>query len=81
MKHFEETLEHFKFVPVVARPEEGAGWRGETGLVTEALSRNLPDASRHEAYLCGSPGMIDASIAVLRKLGMPEDKIYYDKFA
>ena len=29
---------------------------------------------------CGSPGMIDASIAVLKNLGMPEENIFYDKF-
>ena len=81
MRQFETELEAFTFIPVVARPEEGVEWAGETGLVTEALGRNVPDASGHEAYLCGSPGMIDASISVLTELGMPEENIFYDKFA
>ena len=72
-------LPDFRFVPVMARPE--GDWRGETGLVTEALKRNFEDASDHEAYLCGSPGMIDASVEALTKLGMPEEHIYYDKFS
>ncbi len=81
MRAFEKELANFTFVPVVARPEEGAEWDGETGLVTEPLERLIDDASGHEGYLCGSPGMIDAAVEVLKKQGMPEDKIYYDKFA
>ena len=81
MAAFERELPNFKFVPVVANPEEGSDWKGETGLVTEALERDIDDASSCEAYLCGSPGMIDASITVLKKLGMDESRIYYDKFA
>jgi Na+-transporting NADH:ubiquinone oxidoreductase subunit F len=81
MKQFEDELADFTFVPVVAKPAEGEEWNGETGLVTEAVERNLTDASQYEAYLCGSPGMIDASIAVLKKLGITQDRIFYDKFA
>lgn len=81
MHDFETRLHSFRFVPVVARPEEGAGWQGETGLVTEALQRNLKDAGEREAYLCGSPGMIDAAVNVLVEQGMPEEKIFFDKFA
>lgn len=81
MKVFEEALEGFEFVPVVARPEEGGNWNGETGLVTEAVQRNFNDLGEYEGYLCGSPGMIDAAIKVFVELGMPEEKVYYDKFA
>ena len=81
MKAFEEALEGFEFIPVVAGPEEGSNWSGETGLVTESVQRQFKDLSGHEGYLCGSPGMIDAAAKVFTTLGMPEDKIYYDKFA
>ncbi|MEW6536243.1 MAG: 2Fe-2S iron-sulfur cluster binding domain-containing protein [Candidatus Auribacterota bacterium] len=79
MKQFEKDLANFSFVPVVAKPEQG--WNGEKGLVTEAVLRNEKDLSKAEAYLCGSPGMIDASIVVLKNLGMPEANIFYDKFS
>ncbi|AQT69487.1 Xylene monooxygenase electron transfer component [Anaerohalosphaera lusitana] len=81
MKQFEQELANFKFVPVVASPEEDEQWDGETGLVTDAVRRNVSNAAECEAYLCGSPGMIDASVKVLGELGMAEDKIFYDKFA
>lgn len=80
MKEFEKDLGDFRFVPVVSKPADNEKWDGETGLVTEALQRNIKDASGYEGYLCGSPGMIDAAIKVLVNLGMPEDKIFYDKF-
>jgi len=81
MRRFERELPDFRFIPVVAKPEQGAKWSGETGLVTEAVQRNAKNIAEAEAYLCGSPGMIDASIKTLTDLGMPQKKIFYDKFA
>lgn len=81
MKNFENEVSNFKFVPVVSTPSEEDNWDGETGLVTEAVKRAYEDVSSCEAYLCGSPGMIDACIKLLTGMGMPEEKIYYDKFA
>ena len=81
MGQFESDLADYRYVPVVANPPEGSSWDGETGLVTEAVGRGLKEASGHEAYLCGSPGMIDATVKVLGDLGMDEEKIFYDKFA
>jgi len=80
MREFEAELADFTFVPVVAATGDHENWSGEVGLVTEAVKRNLKDASDHEAYLCGSPGLIDASINVLKELGMTEQAIFYDKF-
>ena len=33
-----------------------------------------------DAYLCGPPPMVDAAIAMLDAGGVPEDRIFYDKF-
>ncbi len=80
MKQFEQQLPDFSFVPVISAPDADEKWDGEVGLVTEAVKKDLKNASECEAYLCGSPGMIDASIKVIKGLGMSEDKIFYDKF-
>jgi Na+-transporting NADH:ubiquinone oxidoreductase subunit F len=79
MRQFEQQLASFRFVPVVAAPDPQ--WKGQSGLVTEAVERLCSDLCGHEAYLCGSPGMIDACIAVLKRLGVDPAKIYYDKYA
>jgi len=81
LRRFEQRLPAFRFVPVVAQVCNGESWTGQTGLVTEAVKRTFSNLTGYEGYLCGSPGMIEASIQVLTDLGIAHDKIYYDKFA
>lgn len=80
MKEFEKRIPDFRFIPALSAPKEQDDWSGETGLITEVVDRHIADGSNLEAYLCGSPGMIDACIQVLVKKGIPKDRIYYDKF-
>ena len=81
MKGLEKALSNFRFVPALSEPLEEDNWKGETGLITEVLDRHLKSGENTEAYLCGSPGMIDASVKALTANGIPEELIYYDKFA
>jgi NAD(P)H-flavin reductase/ferredoxin len=60
--------------------EQPQGWSGETGLVTEALARRLPNLKNYDAYLCGPPGMIDTAIPLLIQSGVRERNIYLDAF-
>ncbi|MFA5447118.1 MAG: 2Fe-2S iron-sulfur cluster binding domain-containing protein [Sphaerochaeta sp.] len=80
MKALEESIPNFTFVPALSEPLAEDNWGGEVGLITEVVGRMVEEASSSEAYLCGSPGMIDACIEVLGKLGVAEDRIFYDKF-
>lgn len=79
-RQLENECPWFKFVPALSKEPQDSTWTGERGLITDVVARHFPDTSQHEAYLCGSGGMIDAAIAVLVKNGMPEDNIFYDKF-
>lgn len=81
MAALESALPDFTFIPALSEPEPEDAWKGEIGLITDVVDRHVDDASAMEAYLCGSPLMIDACIAVLRKKAMPEESIFYDKFA
>jgi len=81
MRRLESALPRFRFVPVLSNPKREEEWQGEKGGIAAALHRLLPALDHHEAYLCGSPGMIDASIGALRGKGMPEDRIFFDKFS
>ncbi len=81
MKELEQKLPNFKFIPALSAPLPEDNWEGDTGLITEVLDRFLGAGDNVEAYLCGSPGMIDACINVLSKKGTPEELIFYDKFA
>ncbi len=81
MKSLEGKLPDFTFIPALSDPKEEDAWDGETGLITEVLDRHMESGDNTEAYLCGSPGMIDACIEVLHKKGVPDELIYFDKFA
>lgn len=81
MAVFEQALPNYHYVPALSKPAPEDNWTGETGLITEVVDRHCPDCHDKEAYLCGSPGMIDACIKVLTKNGMPVGNIFYDKFA
>jgi Na+-transporting NADH:ubiquinone oxidoreductase subunit F len=71
---------NFRFIPALSKPDPADGWIGETGLVTEVVARHVPDAANCEAYLCGSPGMINACLAVLKGIGFNDSAIFYDKY-
>ncbi len=81
MRRIESELPNFRFIPALSAPDPEDRWEGETGLITEVVGRHVPNAAQAEAYLCGSPLMIDACIKVLREKGMPEENVFYDKFA
>lgn len=76
-----QELSWFSFIPALSNEPPDSNWCAERGIITDVVARHFPDTSKHEAYLCGSPGMINACISTLTKCGMPEDKIFYDKFA
>jgi len=71
---------NFEYIPALSAPAEGDNWKGEVGLITDVLDRSTGDLAGSEAYLCGSPGMIDACIVVLNKHKIKTENVYYDKF-
>ncbi len=81
MKELEKRLPNFSFIPALSAPEDEDEWDGETGLITDVVARHMESGDNTEAYLCGSPGMIDACIKVLSDKGVPDELIYFDKFA
>lgn len=80
LRAIEAKLPRFTLIPCLTRPEPEDNWTGELGRINIILEKRLENASLAEAYLCGSPAMVDAVSEVLRQKGMPEEQIYYDKF-
>jgi propane monooxygenase reductase subunit len=66
------------FVPALS--ENSNGWKGESGLITDVVERLEGDVTEVDAYVCGPPPMVEATIALLERKGVPEAHIYYDKF-
>ncbi|MGH2910629.1 MAG: NADH:ubiquinone reductase (Na(+)-transporting) subunit F [Solirubrobacteraceae bacterium] len=80
LHELEQRLKNFRFVPALSECDDGADWDGERGLITDVVARCEDDLSGKDAYLCGPPPMVDAAIAMLDAQGVPEDRVFYDKF-
>ncbi len=80
MKAFEQVFPDFRYEPVLSHAEPGDNWQGKTGYVMPYFKDTIRDPGNTEAYLCGSPGMINAVTKGLTDLGIAPDKIYYDSF-
>ncbi|CAD7701957.1 unnamed protein product [Ostreobium quekettii] len=65
----------FRFVPMVTR---GAGGGGRVSRAV--LARHLPSPSGTRCFLCGPPGMSDGVMGWLRELGVPGNRIRYEKW-
>ncbi len=75
-----EKLPHFSYVPALSEPEDGDGWEGETGLITDVVRRLESELDGADAYVCGPPPMVEAAIELLPALGVADKRIFYDKF-
>lgn len=80
LQEIEKEFKNFKYIPALSEPKPVDNWEGETGLITQVVERHITGSAHREAYLCGPPPMIDASIKVLTGKGVEEIYIYYDKF-
>ena len=83
MRELEQNIPNFRFVPALSAPAPEDKWEGETGLITVPLGNYLKDRenANAQAYMCGSPGMINACVGVLTKHGLSKDNIFFDPFA
>lgn len=71
---------NFKYIPALSEPKATDKWAGETGFITQVVEKHIESIENAEAYLCGPPPMIDASLKVLTKKGIKQENILYDKF-
>ncbi|MDW7739878.1 MAG: 2Fe-2S iron-sulfur cluster binding domain-containing protein [Bacillota bacterium] len=80
MKALEEKHPNFKYYIVLSRPAPDDNWEGETGYITDAVPRYEESLENKEFYLCGPPEMIDAAMETLKRNGVSEEQIFFDKF-
>ncbi|MBL7006683.1 MAG: 2Fe-2S iron-sulfur cluster binding domain-containing protein [Spirochaetia bacterium] len=76
--------ENFKFYPALSEVDEvlhhPSGFVFDTGFINNEIAKRIEDGNACEAYLCGPPIMINFCIQTLMDKGVPEDRIFYDKF-
>ncbi|GAB4431841.1 MAG: FAD-binding oxidoreductase [Chloroflexi bacterium OHK40] len=74
---------NIRFVPALSQLEPGAPWEGEQGYIHEVLGRYFEEGMQTgevEAYLCGPPPMIDATLPVLERNRVRPERIHVDRF-
>ncbi len=79
LEKIEERLD-IDVIHVLQEPMED--WEGESGMIDEALiASNLPEAKNDfDYYICGPEPMMDVAELTLRKLGVPWENIYAERF-
>lgn len=76
------ALAGIRFVPVLSEPAASDHWTGRRGLAHAAALADYPDLSSHQAYVCGSPAMVDAARRdFVGQCSLPEDEFFADSFA
>jgi propane monooxygenase reductase component len=70
------ALPSFRYVPALSHAE----WDGEAGMITDVVERLEEDLKDVDAYVCGPPPMVEAAQGLLMAKGVPESRIYFDKF-
>jgi predicted ferric reductase len=53
---------------------------GGDPLSPRYLQKLVPDLRRHDAYVCGPPGMTTTAVDALRAAGMPRSRIHHESF-
>jgi Na+-transporting NADH:ubiquinone oxidoreductase subunit F len=80
-KQLSKEFPNFEYIPALSAPDPDDDWDGEVGLITEVVDRHTKDLTEAEAYLCGSPGMINACIKVLENHNIRQENVFFDPFS
>lgn len=75
----EKMAAQWPWLTVTAAASDDPGYGGERGAVPDVIGRSVPVAGR-DAYVCGSSGMVAATVGRLTSLGMPREQIFVEEF-
>lgn len=66
---------------VITLTESVPGWGGHTGRINRGMIENeIPDWRERVFFTSGPPAMVDAIVAILREMDLPEDHIRSEYF-
>jgi propane monooxygenase reductase component len=81
LRALEQSLPGFRYIPALSESSPAQDeWGGETGLITDVVTRLEGNLRRAHGYVCGPPPMVEAAVPLLTRLGVPEKHVYFDKF-
>lgn len=74
------TMPNLRVHYALSEPDESPEWTGETGFIHTVVAKHMAGAGARQAFLCGPPLMIEATMGVLKEKGLPPEMIFYDEF-
>jgi methane monooxygenase component C len=79
LREIESTMPNLEVHISIMNPELSSP--NLAGTVVDNLVKHLEQGGPNpDIYMCGPPGMIDATLAATRKYGMPAGQVFYEKF-
>ncbi len=80
-KELSELSNRFPAQVVYVLSEE-KNFPGEKGYIDEEkIKRLVPDYAARDIFVCGPPPMMDKIIGMLKRLGVPQKFVHYEKFS
>lgn len=77
----EKAYDKFHYIPCLSRRErDEPALNDRSGYVQKFLAEHDFDVDSDIAYLCGNPGMVDESFALLKDKGLPVTLIKREKY-
>lgn len=71
----------FEYKIALSGEPAGTAWSGARGPVSVLVEDEVFDGFGLEAFLCGPPPMIDATLPILETIGIDPDDVYADRFS
>lgn len=82
-KNFYDNLakqyDNFSYTITLSQPEN-ENWQGSVGRVTAVLEKSDLDTKNTDYYICGLKAMIDEVVGILKKKGLPDETINFEKY-
>jgi CDP-4-dehydro-6-deoxyglucose reductase len=77
-EEFAKRYPHFRFIPVVSRPEPS--WTGRTGHVQAHLEEAVGERRDLDVFLCGMKAMVDDVRSILKEKGFDKKQLLFEKY-
>ncbi|MGC8580755.1 MAG: ferredoxin--NADP reductase [Thermoplasmata archaeon] len=71
---------NFHYIPSLSREGMDTGWKGERGHIEIALEKHLTEPKNTDIYICGLPYMVNETIELGEKKGVPKEFIFTERY-
>lgn len=77
LAHWQAQYRNFRLVTTLTRARAGGSLHGR---IPDVLHDVIPDLSRHQVFIAGSPEFVDACLAAVRSQGAQEARLYVERY-